>query len=220
MRTRSLAAGLATLLLLAGLAATGGPTHAAPPTCENGVVVENPDANRGLVIDCANLLGAKTLLSAATPLNWSGETPIAEWDGVTVGGEPPRVEGLDLSSCGLMGRIAPQLGRLTALRTLSLHDNHLTGPIPVALGELRSIESLSLHGNELSGPIPPELGALHALRSLELHDNRLTGSIPEQLGNLHELRVLSLSDNQLTGSIPEALGSLANLETLRLDRNG
>ena len=50
-------------LLLAGLAS--GPAQAAPPTCENGVVVADPDANRGLVIDCANLLAAKTQFSAA-----------------------------------------------------------------------------------------------------------------------------------------------------------
>ena len=55
-------------LLLAGL--TSGPTQAAPPTCENGVVVADPDANRGLVIDCANLLAAKTQFTARRPLNW------------------------------------------------------------------------------------------------------------------------------------------------------
>ena len=84
-----------------------GPTQAAPPTCENGIVVADPDAHRGLVIDCANLLAAKTQLTAPDPLNWGGDTPIAEWDGVTVGGTPPRVIELDLHSRGLMGRIAP-----------------------------------------------------------------------------------------------------------------
>ena len=187
-------------LLLAGLAS--GPTQAAPATCENGVVVADPDAHRGLVIDCANLLAAKTLLDGPTPLNWGGETPIAEWDGVTVGGDPPRVVEVDLRSSFLSGDIAPQFGRLTALRGLYLQNNKLTGPIPAALGELRSLESLALHGNALSGPIPPRLGSLGALRSLELHDNRLTGPIPEEFGNLHDLRVLSLSDNQLTGRSP------------------
>ena len=105
MRTRPLALLLATLLL--GLAAMAGPTHAAPPTCENGIVVADPDAHRGLVIDCANLLAAKTQLTAPTPLNWGGDTPIVEWDGVTVGGEPPRVVKLELRARGLMGRIAP-----------------------------------------------------------------------------------------------------------------
>ena len=159
MRTRPLAVGLAALLLLAGLAAAEGPARAAPATCENGVVVPDPEANRGLVLDCANLLAAKTLFDAPTPLNWGAETPITEWEGVTVGGEPPRVEELDLSSRGLTGRIAPQLGRLTALRELSLPDNRLAGPIPASLADLRDLESLSLHGNELDGPLPdPGLG--------------------------------------------------------------
>ena len=54
---------LVAALLVAGL--TSGPTHAAPATCENGVVVADPEANRGLVIDCANLLAAKTQLDQA-----------------------------------------------------------------------------------------------------------------------------------------------------------
>ena len=106
MRTRPLALLVATLLLL-GLAATAGPTHAAPPTCENGIVVADPDAHRGLVIDCANLLAAKTTLAGRVALNWGAGAPITTWDGVTVGGTPPRVIELDLHSRGLMGRIAP-----------------------------------------------------------------------------------------------------------------
>ena len=99
MRTRPLALLVATLLLL-GLAATAGPAQAAPATCENGIVVADPDAHRGLVIDCANLLGAKTQLTAPDPLNWGGDTPIAEWDGVSLGGDPPRVWGLGLECAG------------------------------------------------------------------------------------------------------------------------
>ena len=49
------------VLLLAGL--ESGPAQAAPGTCENGVVVPDPEENRGLVLDCANLLAAKTLIT-------------------------------------------------------------------------------------------------------------------------------------------------------------
>ena len=160
------AAFLFAALLVAGL--TSGPAHAAPATCENGVVVADPEANRGLVIDCANLLAAKTQLTAPTPLNWGGDTPISEWDGVGLGGEPPRVWRLHLQSRGLTGRIAPQLGRLTALRSLWLHDNRLGGPIPPELGSLRHLESLRLDDNGLTDLIPPQFGSLRSLESLWL----------------------------------------------------
>ena len=208
---------LLAVLLLASL--TSGPTQAATPTCENGIVVADPDANRGLVIDCANLLAAKTQFRAPTPLNWGGDTPIAEWDGVTLAGEPPRVIEIALYSRDLTGRILPQLGRLSALRGLFLQDNRLTGPIPRELGAPRNLEFLWLHDNRLTGAIPTELASLRNLRELALSDNQLTGQIPAQLGDLRNLRVLSLHSNQLTGLIPPALGALSNLESLWLGGN-
>ena len=99
---------------------TGRPSAAAPPTCENGIVVPDPEANRGLVLDCANLLAAKTLLDAPTPLNWGAETPIARWDGVTLGGYPPRVRELYLRARGFTGRVPPHLANVRELRELSL----------------------------------------------------------------------------------------------------
>ena len=205
MRTRPLALLLATLLLL-GLAAMAGPAQAAPATCENGIVVADPDAHRGLVIDCANLLGAKTQLTAATPLNWGGDTPIAEWDGVSLGGRPTRVWGIDLEQRGLTGHIPPELGRLSALRSLYLSGNRLTGPIPLALGALRDLRFLWLRDNQLSGPVPAELGALRDLRFLALDDNQFSGPFPAELASLHDLRLLWLSGNPgLTGCIPPSL---------------
>ena len=194
MRTRPLALLLATLLLL-GLAAMAGPAQAAPATCENGIVVADPDAHRGLVIDCANLLGAKTQLTAATPLNWGGDTPIAEWDGVSLGGDPPRVVEVDLRSSFLSGRIAAQFGRLTALRGLYLQNNKLTGPIPPELGSLRDLERLSLHENRLRGPIPDTLGSLDQLEVLWLRGNDLAGCIPPLRDvRFNDLHALGLTD--------------------------
>ena len=181
MRKCALSFFLFAALLLAGLAS--GPTQAAPPTCENGIVVADPDANRGLVIDCANLLAAKTQFSARTPLNWGGDTPIAEWDGVSLGGDPPRVWKLHLRSRGLTGRVAPHFANVRELRELGLHHNRLTGPIPPELGSLRHLEILWLDANQLSGSIPPALGSLRSLRALWLHDNQLTGRIPAELGS-------------------------------------
>ena len=56
--------------------------------------------------------------------------------------------------------IPAELGALTNLQTLLLHDNELTGPIPTELGDLTNLEGLWLGGNELTGAIPAELGDL------------------------------------------------------------
>ena len=66
-----------------------------PGNCSAGVVVPEPEANAGLVADCEVLLAARDTLAGGATLLW-GQGPISEWEGVTVGGDPPRVRELDL----------------------------------------------------------------------------------------------------------------------------
>ena len=70
----------------------------------------SPANNPGLVADCEALLAARDTLAGTGTLNWSASTPIANWDGVTVGGTPQRVIGLFPSEKGLTGTIPPELG--------------------------------------------------------------------------------------------------------------
>ena len=188
-----------------------------PPAdiCENGTVVPNPSDNPGLIADCVALLTAKRSFVSDVPLDWEADRPIAEWEGITIGGTPARVQGLEFYDRGLGGQIAPQLADLSELRTLSLRYDYLSGTIPAELGHLRSLESLDLSGNLLTGPIPPELEALSGLVSLQLGWNLLTGPIPLELGTLPRLEVLRLTGNELSGPIPAELGGLTTL--LRLD---
>ena len=242
--------------LLAALVASWTPQPGTPgaalasdarSACDSGAAVTNPTGNPGLVGDCAALLQSGAMLAGDAELNWDAGTPIAEWDGVTIGspagGEPTRVWKLELPSRGLSGSIPPQLGSLAGLRDLRLDGNELTGPvppelgnlgnlfylrldrnrltgpIPAELGRLGNLWSVQLDGNELSGPIPPELGDLGSLWYLWLGDNELTGEIPAELGDLRRVRGLSLSDNGLTGKIPAELGELPRLQVLRLGGN-
>ena len=145
---------------------------------------------RGLVSDCDTLLAARDTLAGTASLNWVADTPITQWDGVTVGGTPKRVRGL------------------------SLNNNQLTGEIPTELGSLANLQQLYLHNNRLTGEIPTELGSLANLQQLYFYNNQLTGEIPTELGSLANLLVLHLGVNQLTGEIPTELGNLANLEWL------
>ena len=180
--------------------------------CGVGAAVANPGSNLELVSDCETLLGLRNLLSGTATLNWSVDTPITSWDGVTVGGTPRRVTRLVLERRGLTGELPTELGLLTGLEELNVSlSSQLTGLIPAELGDLANLRTLQLHYNRLTGPIPPELGGLSKLTDLQLHGNALNGPIPPELGNLSELVNLYLGVNYLTGPIPVELSRLAQL---------
>ena len=92
----------------------------AAPTCTNGTVIPNPGDNRELVKDCETLLAVGHTLRGTTALNWSTGTSLSGWTGVTTGGTPTRVTGLNLASQSLGGTIPPAIGHLFALTTLNL----------------------------------------------------------------------------------------------------
>ena len=176
--------------------------------CATGRAVANATNNLGLVSDCEALLAARDTLAGSATLDWSASTPIADWEGVTVGGMPRRVTGLRLNDRQLSGTIPPELGSLSNLQYLWLSSNQLTGEIPAELGGLSNLRRLDLSGNELSGEIPAELGSLSNLRKLDLSGNELSGEIPSELGNLSSLGILDLDSNKLSGEIPSELGNL------------
>ena len=190
--------------------------------CSNGVAVPDPEANPGLVGDCAILLEAHdTLVGDGAPLGWSADKPVGPgWRGVTVEGTPPRVTEVSLVGYGidLRGQLHPALAGLSHLREMWI-SSALTGPIPPELGQLVNLRDLWLYGNQLTGPIPPELGSIPAMYRLWLSGNRLTGAIPPELGQLANLAYLELNGNQLSGGIPPELGMLRQLSTLELDGN-
>ena len=188
-------------------------------TCSGGVVVPDPDDNPGLVGDCETLLGLKGSLAGTGTLNWSGATAITGWDGVTVGGTPKRVTYLSLRARGLNGEIPRELGGLSGLLALWVHDNDLTGVIPPELGGLSNLIWMAVSGNGLTGEIPRELGGLSNLSQLWLQENRLSGEIPSELGDLTSLIILQMNDNGLSGPIPPELGSLTSVSTLNLSDN-
>ena len=190
--------------------------------CSNGVAVPDPEANPGLVNDCAILLEARDILDGeGEPLGWSADKPVGPgWRGVTVEGTPLRVTDVWLVGHGidLRGQLPPVLAGLSHLQHLWI-ASALTGPLPPEYGQLVNLEDLWLHGNQLTGSIPPEFGSISALYRLWLSGNRLTGTIPPELGQLANLTYLELNGNQLSGGIPPELGALPQLYHLELDGN-
>ena len=191
----------------------------APPSCRDVEAVPNTLTEPGLVSDCEVLLSVRDVLAGTSTLNWSVDTPIENWDGIDVGGNPLRVTGLRLAGRDLTGVVPPELGELSSLRRLSLIENQLTGPIPGELGNLENLSRLDLRDNLLEGPIPMELGGLSELGELYLSRNQLSGRIPAELGNITWLSELTVAQNRLTGSIPAELGKLADLRYLGLYDN-
>ena len=133
----------------------GGPPSQPPPPC--GLAVPDQVNNPGLMRDCITLLGLKDTLRGTAALNWSVDTPITTWEGVSLNASSTRVAELELDDEGLAGTIPPSLEELSALVTLDLSDNALTGGVPVELGELPNLETLWISGNELAGCIPAAL---------------------------------------------------------------
>ncbi|KAG6620455.1 protein MALE DISCOVERER 2-like isoform X1 [Carya illinoinensis] len=126
--------------------------------------------------------------------NWDpNDSDPCMWSGVhCVDGE---VQMLDLSQLSLEGTLAPELGKLSNLRSLILFKNHFSGAIPKEIGELTKLEQLDLRENNLSGAIPAEIGRILLLRCLLLRDNEFEGGIPLEIRRLNLLSKLEYDDN-------------------------
>lgn len=146
--------------------------------CAAGTAVPEPDAYPGLVYDCETLLELRDELAGAVRLNWSADRPIADWEGVRLGGSPLRVHVLELERRGLSGVIPSAIGRLTHLRQLWLNSNHLGGVIPPTLGNLMHLQAFDVRANYLSGEVPRELGALPELNLVLVEHNFLEDNSP------------------------------------------
>jgi LRR receptor-like serine/threonine-protein kinase FLS2 len=134
--------------------------------------------------------------------NWSTNTSVCNWIGITCGSRHHRVRILDLSYMGLVGTIPPHVGNLSFLVSLDMANNSFHGSLPNELAHLYRLQQLSFGFNDFSGEIPSWMGLLSKLQILLLPGNNFIGSIPSFLSNISSLQILSLNYNQLSGSIP------------------
>ena len=201
----------------------------APSICVTGGAVED-SANTGLISDCEALLETRDTLAGTGSLDWSADTPMVQWEGVTLRGTPQRVTWLNLAFSGLDGTIPSGLSNLEMLTYLNLRSNDLSGSIPASLGDLGSLTYLNLHSNDLSGGIP-DLSSISGLEELYLANNAdynedgsrirgsgLRGGIPTWLNDMTNMRELWLWGNSLSGSIPD-LSGMTSLDKLKLANN-
>ncbi|MFQ6635468.1 hypothetical protein Gotur_010932 [Gossypium turneri] len=96
--------------------------------------------------------------------NWSTSTSVCSWIGVTCGSKHYRVTALNLSSMDLTGTISSQLGNLSFLAWLDIHQNRFQGSLPIELTNLRRMKYLDFGNNSFNGEIPSWFGCFSKLR--------------------------------------------------------
>ncbi|KAE8688836.1 putative inactive receptor kinase [Hibiscus syriacus] len=150
-------------------------------------------------------------------LNWSSTNPICtSWIGVTCSQDNSSVSALRLPAVGFIGQIPSNtLGKLSALRTLSLRFNRFNGDLPSDITTLPSLQYLFLQHNNFTADIPSSFSL--QLKVLDLSFNSFTGNIPETIQNLTSLTRLNFQNNNLSGSIPNL--NLTRLKLLNLSYN-
>ncbi|OIV95670.1 hypothetical protein TanjilG_01464 [Lupinus angustifolius] len=150
-------------------------------------------------------------------LMWNPATSICtSWVGITCNQNRTRVIYVRLPGVGLWGSIpANTLGKLDAVKIISLRSNLLSGNLPADIASLPSLRYLYLQNNNLSGDIPASLSP--KLNVLDLSYNSFTGGIPEIFQNFTELTSLNLQKNSLSGEIPNL--DVSKLGLLNLSYN-
>lgn len=154
-----------------------------------------------------------------------GDSPCG-WTGVTCDGG--RVTGLDLSMFQVNGPLAPEIGNLSALKSLDLLSGGpeslpWVGEIPIELGNLTNLEYLDLRGNVFKTTNLHVIGSLTKLSFLGI-DTPTTGGIPASFQNLSDLEHLYFEiqggpgwqQMGSIGSIPSYFGNYSMLKTLSM----
>lgn len=143
----------------------------------------------------------------ATPCSWRGVTCNTTTFNYTIlggqgQGDTPRVVGLSLPGCQLLGSLPADLGLLDHLQTLNLSSNSFNGSIPDSLYSLPELRVLDVSNNLITGELLDSIGGLRSLEVIDVSENALAGNIPRNLGTLKNLSSVSLRGNYLSGSIP------------------
>ncbi|KAL4554070.1 hypothetical protein LXL04_039811 [Taraxacum kok-saghyz] len=140
----------------------------------------------------------------------------------------------------LSGKVPPELGLLTDLRSLSFATNSFNGSLPSELGNLRKLEQIYIGSTGVGGEIPNTFANLVNMQTTRASDNNFTGRIPDFIGNWSQLRslrisglsngnlgfirdlkslsILSLRNSGISGSVPNDIGEY-NFTQLFLGNN-
>ncbi|KDP21105.1 hypothetical protein JCGZ_21576 [Jatropha curcas] len=133
--------------------------------------------------------------------NWnSHDNNACLWSGVQcVDG---KVQMLDLNGLSLEGTLAPDIGKLSHLRSLVLYKNCFSGAIPKEIGGLTKLELLDLRDNNFNGTIPEEIRRLPSLKCLLLCNNKFEGSSLLEIGKINFFSELQFDEKLVCAAAP------------------
>lgn len=157
--------------------------------------------------------------------NWSAETDILDFIGVTVFNIDgvDRVTDLDLSKVtNLEGTIPAAIGKLDELHKINLGGNlYLTGPIPDEFYNLTALESIRIDNTSISGTISNKIGQLINLTSIFMEKNSfLTGGLPDGIGGCTLLTYVRIADNpRMSGTISNEIGKCTAITVFQCERS-
>ncbi|XP_052289843.1 probable LRR receptor-like serine/threonine-protein kinase At3g47570 isoform X5 [Citrus sinensis] len=152
--------------------------------------------------------------------NWTSNTSVCTWIGITCDVNSHRVTALDISQFNLQGTIPPQLGNLSSLTTLNLSHNKLSGSVPSSIYTMHRLKFLDFTDNQLSGSVSSFVFNMSSILDIRLTNNRLSGELPKNICNyLPHLKALFLDKNMFHSKIPSALSKCKQLQQLNLQFN-
>lgn len=167
----------------------------------------------------------KTIEGVDISFNWSAETDILDFVGVTVGTMEgvDRVTEIDLSSVNeLEGNIPVAFGKLDGLSFIDLSSNlYLTGPIPDEFYDMISLKTLRMANTSISGTISDKIGQITQLKTIFMEKNTfMTGGIPDGIGKCVKLDYIRVADNiRMTGKISDEITKCTALTVLQCERS-
>lgn len=131
----------------------------------------------------------------------------------------PNLRVLRIHSPFVTGTIGSDIGTMTSLHDLDLHQVKLTGTLPAEVGGC-PLKSLKLTHTSLQHPFPNVFDRLSStLEHLKITDIfGSEGTLPSTIGELKLLNILILSQGGFYGTIPSSFGDLPLIQ-LELDSN-
>jgi hypothetical protein len=168
---------------------------------------------------------SKTVEGVDVPFNWSEQTAIEDFVGVTIGtvNNVDRVTELSLAGINnLEGKIPVAFGQLDGLQSLTLENNlYLTGNIPDEFYGMISMKYLRLANTSITGTISNKIGRWSNLRSIFMEKNSfLEGGLPDSIGLCLKLDYIRIADNiRMTGTISPEIGKCTALTVLQCERS-
>ncbi|KAI9118234.1 hypothetical protein K1719_010566 [Acacia pycnantha] len=142
--------------------------------------------------------------------NWNiegGYTDPCSWFGVecSVHG---KVVSLNLKDLSLEGTLAPEIGKLTHIKSIILRNNSLSGEIPKEISQLEELEVLDLTYNNFKGSFPSHTSRNPSLTTLHIGHHE---DDPYKRKLLHRSKARRQRDHKKESVSPSPSPSLSSL---------